>query len=105
VNRKHYYSQLSLSERTKRECIKKYNLDETSYLRLLADQKHVCAICGQPETTTLRGQIKRLSVDHDHNTGKVRGLLCSNCNVAIGKFKENTVVLEKAIAYLKLHGK
>lgn len=42
-----------------------------------------------------------MCVDHDHNTGRIRGILCRNCNVAIGYFKENTGNLKSAIAYLE----
>lgn len=50
-----------------------------------------CEIC---EST------KNLSVDHDHETGKLRGILCADCNHAIGKLKDNTLLLTKAIGYL-----
>jgi hypothetical protein len=51
-----------------------------------------CQICGG---------YQRLSIDHDHNTGKVRGLLCSPCNIGLGGFKDNPHSLTKAIEYLK----
>jgi hypothetical protein len=44
---------------------------------------------------------KRLGIDHDHTTGQVRGLLCDNCNPALGSFKDNIETLQKAIDYLK----
>lgn len=53
-----------------------------------------CQICGGTQ---------RLSIDHNHTTGKVRGLLCSPCNTAIGNFKENPDTMLKAITYLKEH--
>ena len=64
-------------------------------------QNGVCAICGKPETKVQYGKIQPLTVDHNHETGKVRGLLCFNCNIAIGKLKDDIVLLEKAIDYLK----
>lgn len=57
-------------------------------------QGGVCAICECPDK-------KRLSVDHDHQTGKIRGLLCANCNLALGNFKDDPDRLAKAIVYLK----
>jgi hypothetical protein len=56
-----------------------------------------CTICG----TTNTGKHKRLQVDHNHITGKVRGVLCRACNTGIGNFKENPELLQKAIAYLE----
>ena len=64
------------------------------------EQQHVCKLCGEQETRTRNGVIVGLVVDHDHDTGRVRGLLCSNCNVGIGYLKHNTELLRKAIAYL-----
>jgi len=62
-------------------------------------QKGKCAIC-----RNLQGKNKRrMDIDHDHKTGKIRELLCNSCNKAIGYFKENTTVLESAIIYLKKH--
>lgn len=74
-----------------------YNITVADYERLL--QKHtVCAICGNPP----KGR-KPLHIDHDHFTGKVRGLLCSGCNLAIGLFRENIEAMQSAIHYLKIH--
>ena len=48
---------------------------------------------------------KKLSIDHCHNTKKIRGLLCHYCNMALGLFKDNTDIMQKAIEYLKTHQK
>jgi hypothetical protein len=56
----------------------------------------VCEICGGPPT----GRTKRLSIDHDHATGAFRGMLCGHCNTGLGMFKDNPILLEKAIYYL-----
>lgn len=74
--------------------LKKKGITVDDYERMFADQHGVCAICEQPELT------RRLSVDHNHESGAVRGLLCHRCNVAIGLFKENVEVMVNAIGYL-----
>lgn len=58
----------------------KYGLTPEQYDEMLTAQENVCAICKNPESQVLNGSISRLSVDHDHDTGKVRGLLCIKCN-------------------------
>lgn len=79
-----------------------YGLTEEDFEKLLAEQDGVCAICGQPETHINRksGIQTKLSVDHDHETGEVRGLLCRNCNWAIGKLSTEDL-LEKALEYVR----
>ena len=73
-----------------------------AYADLLDGQGSVCAICNQPETRKSNGdQIKRLAIDHDHKTNEIRGLLCHDCNVGIGYFKDDVSILLKAIYYLK----
>jgi len=61
-------------------------------------QRSRCAICGTPEDRTPK---KRLHVDHDHETSRVRGLLCSQCNTGLGQFKDDPQRLLAAIEYLK----
>jgi len=80
---------------------RKYGITLEQYEKLLADQGGVCAVCGGPHV----GVGGRYHVDHDHRTGVVRGLLCGTCNTGLGQFKDDPVVLEKAISYLKKHGK
>jgi|SRR6266576_5149635 len=70
------------------------------FYRLLAVQGGKCAICGYSKRTA---KDKRLSVDHDHATGKVRGLLCSQCNTAIGMLRESLALLGAAAVYLAKH--
>lgn len=77
-----------------------YGITQEAYDALLAQQNGVCAICGNPETVIIRGTLCPLSVDHDHDTGKIRGLLCSTCNAALGLFKDNIENLSNAIDYL-----
>jgi hypothetical protein len=61
----------------------RYDLSIEEYDALVTKQNGVCAICGEPP----RGKMKRLSVDHNHETGKVRGLLCITCNRVLGYFE------------------
>lgn len=82
-----------------------FGITQEDYNHLYTKQGGVCAICGEPETFFGNGgKIKRLAVDHCHSTGIVRGLLCTKCNTALGKFNDNVSTLEKAIAYLKKEG-
>lgn len=68
------------------------------YERMFQEQDGKCAICSKPQ-----GNNKRLAVDHNHKTGKVRGLLCWICNSAIGKFHDDPLLLNKASDYLIKH--
>jgi Recombination endonuclease VII len=75
-----------------------YGITLDEYRRLLKKQNNACAICKKPE----RGKrFKRLSVDHDHETGKVRGLLCSSCNRSLGLMEEDPKALRAAARYLE----
>jgi len=68
------------------------------YNALLEIQGGVCAICGSDDPKT---GGRSFAVDHDHVTGKVRGLLCSPCNRALGGFNDDPVRLQRAVDYLK----
>ena len=70
-----------------------------TYARLLAEQNGQCAICG----TTKDKRYRRLALDHCHETGKMRGLLCGSCNTGIGQLHHDPERMVKAIAYLNLH--
>ena len=87
--------------------LKQYNLTLVDYNRLHTQQKGLCAICGLPATARVRGRVKSLSVDHNHRTGEVRGLLCVKCNTAIGSLNVDNLGilnLQMAIRYLKSVG-
>ena len=77
-----------------------YGLSATDYAKMLKAQDNGCAICGKTEAE----EDKRFAVDHDHETGQVRGLLCGNCNQAIGKLRHDPELLRNAIAYLEKWG-
>jgi hypothetical protein len=82
------------------------------YNELLAEQGGVCAICGQPPTLVNyrqsrrqgRQTVPRLVVDHDHETGKIRGLLCVHCNRGIGFLKDDADIVRFALKYLEERG-
>ena len=74
-----------------------YGMTLDDYDDMCAEQNNSCGICGKHATEF----TKRLSVDHDHDTGVVRGLLCSNCNAGIGLLGDNIEALERAITYLQ----
>ena len=78
----------------------KYGITIEDYELMLAAQGGVCAICHQPETSAQAGRIRRLAVDHNHETGAVRGLLCSACNTAAGVV-ENEAFVAAIRAYLE----
>lgn len=75
-----------------------YGISSEDYNYTLSVQNFCCAICGR-DHMDIRG--RRLCVDHDHETGKFRGLLCDLCNKGLGQFRDNIEVLEKAIEYLR----
>lgn len=73
------------------------------YTEMLKAQNGVCDICKKPEKKVFKktGKVTDLCVDHCHSTGKVRGLLCWDCNTSIGKLNESIETLKNAILYLK----
>lgn len=79
---------------------KKYGVTLEWYRNTLAKQNNVCAICKHPETAVVRGKVIAMPIDHDHKTGKARGLLCTKCNRGLGLFRDNKDILQVAIQYL-----
>lgn len=80
--------------------LKKFNISREDYEALLAKQDGVCDICKIASPGKTRASF---SIDHDHKTGKIRGLLCSGCNTAIGLMYESKETLANAIKYLEKH--
>lgn len=82
---------------------KKFGIGVDEYDVMLNAQGGVCAICKLPERAinTSTGAVASMPVDHDHRTGKIRGLLCSHCNRAVGLFQDNPQILKSAINYLE----
>jgi len=88
--------------------LKKLGVTQDIYNAKLAEQGGVCAICKKPETVTrkspLNGEliVREFCADHDHVTGKFRGLLCQRCNNGLGNFKDDLDNLREAIRYLEI---
>jgi hypothetical protein len=82
---------------------RKYDLPPEVYDYSVIKQLNLCGICGDPETTERNGRVKALAVDHCHDTGIVRGFLCSACNLALGKMRDNPAHLRAAADYLDAH--
>jgi len=74
----------------------KYGLTPEQYDALILDAR--CAIC---ETQEWNGRDNKPHIDHDHKTGRVRGVLCHSCNTSLGHFKDDPALLRAAIAYLE----
>ena len=83
----------------------KHGITREEYDEKLKAQNDVCAICGQAETRRNKNGVYRLHIDHDHETGRIRALLCHNCNAGLGHFKDDPKLLEAAAAYLRNHGR
>ena len=73
------------------------HISEEDYNRLFDEQEGCCAVCGTHQSEL----DKRLSVDHNHETGEIRGLLCHPCNVGLGYFRDDEYRLALAIEYLR----
>ncbi len=83
----------------------KYGISLDQYSQMLVKQGGCCGICGVEENKALYGLNKSLNfaVDHCHTTGKVRGLLCNQCNRALGMFYDDKDIVKKALDYLLTH--
>ena len=92
-NKKPHRKELNISLKR----LSRYNLSKEEYNSMLLNQNFSCKICGIHQSSLKRS----LAVDHDHKTGRVRGLLCLRCNTGLGHFRDNKGLLEKAIQYLK----
>ena len=93
--RKYYleHKEKELAYSTKLNRLRRTGVTEEQYLIQLAKQNGVCAICNNKCT-------KALAADHDHVTGKFRGLLCNSCNRGLGYLKDDIKIITKALEYL-----
>ncbi len=100
-SRESHESDPGLRRRGKDKALTKYyGLTLKQYEKMVWDQDGLCAICGEPQRESWG---RYLHLDHDHETGKVRALLCAPCNMGIGHFEDDTERMEQAIEYLKRH--
>jgi len=79
-----------------------YGMSLETYYQLRSEQLGRCAICNRYENQ-INHNSQKLVVDHDHDTQKVRGLLCHRCNAGLGAFRDNLELLGKAMRYLLGH--
>jgi len=82
-----------------------YGITPEEYDAMYERQEGRCAICGDPKDSWqpgmgVKGRFRFLVVDHDHRTGRVRGLLCTHCNIGIGQFREDPAIMRAAIPYV-----
>ncbi len=77
----------------RKQQLRKHGITPEEFDEMAADQRGLCLVCEE--------KPERLYVDHDHATGKVRGLLCVNCNFALGHAKDSIEILHKLVRYLK----
>ena len=97
---KKYYHAMPIEKKNKKNrklTLTRRGLTQETYDTLYKEHKGCCAICGKEEKNVLRG---RLNIDHCHTTGKVRGLLCHNCNAALGLLEDSIDNLTSAVSYL-----
>lgn len=78
-----------------------YGISLNEYKTILARQGGLCAVCRQPETAIFAGKVKSLDVDHCHRTGAVRGILCSSCNIALGRLNEDPLRIRALLDYVE----
>lgn len=89
--------------RKKGQRLSQYGLTFHEYCNMIGEQGNKCKICNQPPPSNASEKERALNVDHCHKTSKVRGLLCSKCNIGLGAFKDDIDLLKKAIEYLAKH--
>lgn len=99
ANNKEHIAKLNRASHIK----KKYGVTQEDLEVLMKNQDGRCAICKTDKGT--RKSWKSLAIDHDHETGKVRGLLCQICNTVLGMFNDDPKLFESSISYLDRHKK
>jgi hypothetical protein len=82
---------------------KRFGVSPIDYESMAEGQNRKCAICLGPPGSFKDGKERMFCIDHDHATGKIRGLLCNGCNRGIGYFSDSPDNLRRAIAYLERH--
>jgi len=87
-------------ERMRRKDLKRQGMTQEQYDAKHAEQRGGCEICLQPHGRALCGRSKDLAIDHDHETNQLRGLLCDDCNIGLGLFRDDPQRLFNAALYL-----
>lgn len=101
---KNRYKRKEVQEKIRnRKLQREFGITLEEYKLLHQKQHGLCAICCKPEIVKQGSKIRDLAVDHNHETGQVRGLLCNKCNIGIGVFLEDILLFEKAKDYLVFH--
>src|ERR1035437_5998360 len=99
INNKEYSKTYYKNNKRNLHLKRKYNITQEQYNELFNKQNGKCAICGKHQSELK----KALGIDHDHETGKNRGLLCDKCNLLLGHANDNVQVLTQAINYLNIY--
>lgn len=94
------YKSLNYELYRNKQLMKTFGISSKDYDAKMIEQAGGCAICSRPETAIRKGKLLPLSVDHNHSTGAVRGLLCTACNIGIGSLQDSAEMLRAAITYL-----
>lgn len=98
------HTEAGFESQRRRRLRKEYGITLEDFNKMMELQSNVCAICEKPETRLVggrdHGKVDSLSVDHDHGTGHIRGLLCHACNRLLCNSCDNVSLLAKAIDYL-----
>jgi len=90
-----------MSRNRQKDILRKYGISLFEYDLMFQAQKGCCRICGIPQSYLKQ----RLSIDHDHKTDRIRGLLCNTCNVALGSAHDNPALLRRMAEYLEHNSK
>lgn len=101
-----YHKRYQTDHYIRKRKARRFGITEAEYDKILDEQNGVCAICGDPSSpngTKPDGTQRSFAIDHDHETGKVRGLLCTRCNPMLGFAQDNREILLKAAEYLLEH--
>ncbi len=91
------HNKLKLKHVDRKYHLARYGLTPETYSEILASQNNACFTCKKPQAESTRNLV----IDHDHNTGKVRGILCIECNLALGHAKDDIKILLNLIKYLQ----
>jgi len=100
IRRKYHRNHPDVRQRDNRnQCLRRHGLTLEDFNSRFQRQHGKCAVC---EDLLVAG--RKTGIDHDHITGRIRGLLCINCNALLGHAKDSTDILQKAINYLRVNG-